>query len=292
MKFGYRDRIILMIAIIVVILGLGIFLLIKPKWEKLNENKQTRETLKTAWDSKMIEFDRIPLKQDNIQKRYETGKVMSEKFTPEMDAIELDKFLQDKFMNNEKFQEDEVELVDNVVISEKGTSALSYYYFTPNIVTYPLYENADLDGSLAAAAAEKLADSRFFASRSTQTVGASNAVLVLNINREDTMSFIDAVNDYAAKNNDTMMIDSIVLEECNFNEDLLPKTDEDGNEIKEDNKEQPENNNGGEAKKGGYTKATISYRVFYMQEPMKPDVGPAYDKTIWDGDAWRTAVAE
>lgn len=290
MKFGYRDRIILMIAIIVIILGLGIFLLIKPKWEKLNNNKVERDNLKTTWDSKLIEFDRIPIRQESIQTRYEEGLDMSKKFAPEMSSIELDKFLQEKFLNNEKFQEDEVALVDQVTISEKATAALNYYYFTPNIVTYPLYENADLDGSLAAAAAEKLADSKLFASRSTQTVGGSNAVLVLETNREDAMSLIDAVNDYAVKNNDTMMITGITMEDCNFHEDLLPKTDEDGNVIEEENETDDEKKNTED--KPGFTKVTISYRVFYMQEPTKPDVGPSYDKTIWDGDAWRTAVAE
>ena len=40
MKLGYRDRVVLIIAIIVVILGIGIFVFIKPKWESLNENKE------------------------------------------------------------------------------------------------------------------------------------------------------------------------------------------------------------------------------------------------------------
>jgi hypothetical protein len=279
-----------MIAIIIVILGLGIFLLIKPKWEKLNENKATREQLTTTWDTKLLEFDRIPLKQESIQKRYEKGLDISKEFTPTMSSVELDKFLQEKFMNTEKFQEDEVLLTDSVSISEAGVSTMSYYYFTPNIVTYPLYENADLDGSLAAAIEEKLADSKLLASRSSQTVGASSATLILRINREDTMALLDAVNDYAAKNHDTMMIDSVALEKCNFNEDLLPKTDEDGNEIEDEDNKKEEETKGSD--KAGYTKVTISYRVFYMQEPMKPDVGPAYDKTIWDGDGWQNAVAE
>jgi hypothetical protein len=277
-----------MIAIIVIILGLGIFLLIKPKWEKLNNNKVERDNLKTTWDSKLIEFDRIPIRQQSIQTRYEEGLEMSKKFTPEMSSVELDKFLQEKFLNNEKFQEDEVALIDKVSISGKSTASLSYYYYTPNIVTYPLYENADLDGSLAEAAEEKLAESKLFASRSTQTVGGSSAVLVLETNREDAMALIDAVNDYAAKNNDTMLIDSITMDDCNFHEDLLPKTDEDGNVIEEKDQEEGTNNDD----KPGFTKVTISYRVFYMQEPTKPDVGPSYDKTIWDGDAWRTAVVE
>ena len=65
MKLGYRDRVVLMVAIIIVILGIGIFVFIKPKWEALNTNKQTLETVQEEWDAKLIEFDRIPKKQEN-----------------------------------------------------------------------------------------------------------------------------------------------------------------------------------------------------------------------------------
>ena len=58
MKLSYRDRIVILIAIIVVILGLGIFLLIKPAWQKLNKSMEEFETLNTEWDAKLLEFAR------------------------------------------------------------------------------------------------------------------------------------------------------------------------------------------------------------------------------------------
>jgi hypothetical protein len=302
MKLGYRDRIVILIAIIAIIVGLGIFVFIKPKWEKLNNNKETLETLNTEWDAKLLEFDRIPARQDNIKERYSQGNQIAQEFTDEMDSVQLENFLRDKFVNNDKFTEDKVKLTDTLSVSDISTSSVNYYYYVPNIVTYPLYEYADLDGSLAKDAAAKLLDSNILSARSSQTVGSGSATMKFVINREDTMELLNQINDYAAKNKDAMLIESVSLKEADFNENIEveedeeagePELDEDGNPIEAapKAKEGTNNNNKNKVKKD-YTEVTVIYRVYYMQEPTEPDVGPKYDKTIWDGDAWRTAVAE
>lgn len=300
MKFGYRDRIVLLIVVIVLILSIGIFAFIRPKVEEYNTNKAKRDSISSEWDAKLMEFSRINQRQDIIRKKYTDAKKVAAEFTPEMNSVEFGEFLQSKFINIEKFQQDEVKLLDQVDLSEKGTSSLSYYYYTPSIVTYPLYEYADLDGSLAAAAEEKMSESNLLGSRASQTVGSSSAKLTLEINREDTMELLNAINDYAKKNNDTMLVESVSLENCDFNEDYVqdgetaapvqqeePELDEEGNPI-----EQTVTNEKDEkipdGVKPGYTKVTISYRVFYVQEPTEPDVGDPYDETIWDGNEWKS----
>lgn len=306
MKFGYRDRIVLLIVVVVVIFLLGIFVFIKPKWESLNDNKTRRSDVAAQWEKKKNEFNLIPRKQEIIQTKYQEGLEESAKFTDEMTSVELGKFIQDKFINIEKFQEDEVEVKDTVKLSEQSTSSLSYYYYTPSIVTYPLYEYADLDGSLKKAAEEKMSKANLLSARGSQTVGSSAASLVLQINREDTMALLDAVNEYAEKNKDTMMIESVSFKNYDFNESYLegdqqpaqpeqpaePELNEEGNPIEQ---EAPQDNN--EEKdipsdvKPGYTNVSIAYRTFYMQEPTKPEVGPAYDETIWDGKEWQDVTA-
>lgn len=297
MKLGYRERITILVVIVIVILGLGIFLLIKPAWEKLSSNKETRDQLQSDWDAKLLEFDRIPARQDNIKQRYKEGVDLSAEFTDEMTSVELDKFLREKFINTPQNQEDEVKVKDAIQISDISTSSLNYYYYVPNIVTYPLYESADLDGSLALDLAQKLLDSNILSARSSQTVGSSAATIKLLINREDTMTLLDAVNEYAAKNKDAMIIEAVQLKEADFNEKLEveeeeaeQQVDDEGNPVAAPKTAAATTTEAG-AKKD-YTEVTISYRAYYMQEPTEPDVGPAYDKTIWDGDAWRTAAAE
>ena len=109
------------------------------------------------------------------------------------------------------------------------------------------------------------------------------------------MSFLDELNKYAKDHSDAMLITSVMLDDCNFNYDLEDGTgaqegqvDADGNPVQQ----AAAKNNNKTGEKKDYTEATIKYRAYYIQEPTKPDVGPAYDKTIWDGNEWRTAVAE
>ena len=306
MKFGYRDRIVLLVVVIVLIFAIGIFVFIKPKWEQLNTNKETRKSVADEWQGKLNEFKLIPSLQGKIKEKYSEGLDLSKNFTDEMNSIELAKFIQDKFINTEKFNEDEVEVKETVKISEQGTSSLSYYYYTPSIVTYPLYEYADLDGSLKEAAEAKMKEANQLSSRSSQTVGSSSAQMTLQINREDTMALLDAIYKYANDNKDTMIVESVSLHECDFNESYLegkeekkpaqkaePKLDDDGNPIEQEEEAQAndEDDEIPDDVKPGYTLVDISYRTFYMQEPTEPEVGDPYDETIWDGKEWQSVTA-
>lgn len=307
MKFGYRDRIVLLVVVIVVIFCVGIFAVIRPTWEKLNTNKEIKKNLESEWTQKLHEFSMIPKRQEIIQNKYEEGTKLAAEFTDEMDSVELGKFLQDNFINIDKFREDEVEVIDTVQLGDKSTSSLNYYYYTPSIVTYPLYEYADLDGSLAKAAEEKMSEAKLLGARSAQTVGSSASTIQLRINREDTMALLDAINQYAKDHKDTMMINSVTLKEAEFNEAYLegeeqpqqqaapaePELDDEGNPI--ENQPAPQanddENNIPADVKPGYTDVTISYRAYYVQAPTKPEVGPSYDESIWEGKEWKAITA-
>jgi hypothetical protein len=291
MKLGYRDRVILIVAIVAVIFIIAIFAFIKPKYEELNNNKTTYQTLSDEWDAKLIEFDRIPSKQNTIKNRYDESLKVADEFTDEMTSIELEEFLKTNFLNTEKFQTDEVVLKNSMAVSDEQTAPVNYYFYVPNMVTYPLYENADLDGSLAVEAAERLMESNILSARSAQTIGVGNSTFTLQINKEDTLDLLDAVKAYAEQHKDAMMISNVVIKEYDFNENVegaqqaAPQLDEEGNPIAPAAVATTE-----EGVKPGYTEVTITYRSLYIQEPTEPDVGPEYDKSIWDTEEWRDPV--
>jgi hypothetical protein len=303
MKFGYRDRIILLIVSIIVIFAVGIFVFIKPKWEKLNTNQETLDTDKENWEKKLAQFNLIPTRQEAIKKKYTEANDIAANFTDEMTSVELDEFLRKEFLNKEDYQKDGVMLKTAYSVSDEQTATMNYYYRTPSIVTYPLYEYADLDGSLKKAAKEKRHDAEILAGRTAQIVGVGSSEFTLLINRKDTMAIVDAVKKYAEDHKDAMMIRSIEMKECDFNENIEDENgeheetyiDADGNEqtrmVKNNNKNGNNNNNGNDQKKKDFTEVKIRYDVYYMQEPTEPDVGPEYKSEIWDGDGWRTAVA-
>lgn len=294
MKLSYRERIVLIVAIVIVIFGIGIFVFIKPTYEKMKKNKETLDTVKAEWQKKLDTFKLIPVRQESINNNYQTGLDLSKDFTDEMTSVEMDEFLQG-FMNTEDFIENKVAVKSKMDVSDEGASAINFYYYAPNVVTYPLYEAADLDGSLAKAAEEKLHDVNLLASKKAQTISAGTETFVVKIKREDLMTFLDAIEKYAKDNKDAMLITSVKLTDCNFNEDLEDgtgaqqgQTDEDGNPVAA----AANANAGKNGEEKDYTEVTVDYIAYYIQEPQKPDVGPAYDETIWNGNEWRTKVAE
>ncbi len=290
MKLGYRDRIILLVVMVIVVFAIGIFAFIKPQWEKLDANKTKLQQAESDWSMKMSDFERINTIRDGIEKRYSESLTICEGFTDEMDSTQLDQFLQTQFMNIEKHIKNDVELAGGSTISDLGTATLAYYYYTPSIVTYPLYEAADFDGSLAKEVQQKCKESIILAARTSQIVGNGNASLTFKINKEDTMALIDAVHQYAVDNKDALLLREVTISEYDFNGDPLERNN-DGEIIgtpptPADDEEELEPD------EYGYTEVTFDFQVYYIQEPTKPDVGDAYDKSVWDGDAWRSYVSE
>lgn len=286
MKLNYRERVILLVVLVVVIFGVGIFAFIKPQWEKLKTNEKKLADAKTAWSTKLAEFDSINEKRDTIVERRNSAYDLSQEFTDEMDAIHLDKFLQEKFINTDKHKEDNVKLVGNLSVSDESSTSIAYYYYTPKILTYPLYENADFDNSLKAATAEKLLESGILSALNAQTVGNSTAQFTLKVNREDTMALIDAVHDYAIQNKDAMILNSVSIADYDFNEYMdeadAKLTDETGKALT--------GSQLAAAVVPEYTTVTFSYTVYYMQEPteVKSLIGPEYNASVWDGKEWKT----
>ena len=293
MKFGYRDRIILLVVCVIVIFGIGIFVFIKPKYEKLKDHRDQRDTLADEWKIQLHEFEMIPTRQTKIEKNYQEATDIAENFTDEMNAVELDQFLQEQFMNIEDHVDDDgkatVKLVSGLSVSDETTASLGYYYYTPSIVTYALYEYADMDGSLAAAAAEKRKEADILSARGSQSVGAGTSSFTVLITREDTMKLIDAIHQYAVDHSDAMLIRSVDFEDYHFNS--VPG--QTGAAAATPGAEGETGatagaNTGITEETEGYTKVTISYDVYYMQEPTKPDVGPSYDASVWDNGQWKT----
>ena len=302
MKLGYRERVALLVVLVILVFGVGIFAFIKPKIEKYNKNRDALKVLQDDWDNQCLQFDRIPGRQENIKKHYQEGLDISKNFTDEMNSVELDEFLREKFMNTDKFKEDKVKLISNFSVSDETTTSMNYYYVTPNIVTYPLVEYADLDGSLEEATKKIRRESDVLSTQTVEAAGAGESKLTVRINREDIMLLLDAVDEYRKAHNDAMLITGVTIADYGFNEDVeeeegeqefVTAVDDEGNEVQvpaaPTNTAKAEN---GETVIPGFTDVDIDYTAYYMQEPTEPEVGPAYDKTIWDTDNWRDPVTE
>lgn len=295
-KFGYRDRIILLVVCVIIIFGIGIFAFIKPKYEDLTKNKKTRETLQNEWEVQLNDFKNINTRQEKIEKNFKEATELAGNFTDEMDSVSFDQYLQKTFMNTEdgdiphivkKENSEETErsmkLYTTLSVSDQSANAINYYYYTPSVITYPLYEYADMDGSLAAATEEKLKESKILSQRGSESVGMGAANFTLRIKRSEVMDLLDYVHKYAVDKKDTMLIRSVAFSDYKFKGTTLDDA------VAATKPSTPSTSTGEDEKKEeGYADVTIAYEVYYMQEPKKPNLGPSYDEKVWEGDAWRT----
>lgn len=296
MKFGYRDRIILLVVCVIIIFVIGIFAFIKPKYEDLTKNKQKRETLQNQWEVQLNDFKNINTRQGKIEENFKKATEIADNFTDEMDSVSFDQYLQKTFMNTEdgdiphivkKEDSEETErtmkLHTALSVSDQSAGAIAYYYYTPSVITYPLYEYADMDGSLAAATDEKLKESQVLSQRGSESVGMGTANFTLRIKRDQVMDLFDYVHKYAVDKKDTMLIRSVSFSDYKFKGTALDDT------AAATKPNTPSTSTGEDEKKEeGYADVNIVYEVYYMQEPKKPDLGPSYDEKVWEGDTWRT----
>ncbi len=271
----------------------------------MNENKTALEKAQTTWEQDLQAFKKIPAHQKVINRKYDEAMAATENFTDEMNSVELDKFLQEQFLNTEENIADGVTLEGSYSVSDEDSSSIGYYYYLPNPVTYALYEQADMDGSIGAAYTTENAIPLLLEEKTEQDVGSGSSEFTVIINRKDTMALLDAVHKYAEDNKDAMIINSVSVEEYQqFNEAVAAAAAQpsqpggaggagaEGGEggAGAEGAAGGENGGeeGGETERPGFTSVTISYTVYYIQEPTKPDIGPEYDENIWNGEEWKT----
>lgn len=209
MKLSYRDRIILIFVSLIAIVLLGIFLGIKPLSQEIKTNRAELEKQEKALAEIQKEIDRIPVLEKDIDESYKASDQIARKFTEQREPNELDKFLQpiidgSAFNVNSTFYPGEPSVVN-----------LEYYYVTPNILTYPLAEAADLDGSLSKEAASKMLNTVVLSARSVEGVAGSSVEFDFKAKKADIMKFIDDIKAL----DETIIVKSIVIDDYTFGED-------------------------------------------------------------------------
>ena len=291
MKLGYRDRIILLVVLVIAILGIGIMVFIKPQWKKLKENEKKFEEVDKKWTETLAEFESINGKRESIMKKRDEAYNMTLDFTDEMDAVALDQFLQEKFINTDQFKADKVKLVSELKVADEKSTAMSYYYYKPETVVYPLYENADFDGSIKVETQKKLRESTVLSAKSAQNIGAGVASFTIKCKRENAMALIDQVHEYAVQNKDAMLLQSVRITDYDFNTDennVVNVVPEEGVEGAIEPTETPAEMNN-EDETPGYTNVAFEMAVYYIQEPteVKEKVGKEYNSDVWKTKEWK-----
>lgn len=197
MKLSKQERIGALIILAIVIIALGVFLLIKPKFE---EAGRTKGTLESRQKELAAAQERQKLKsglRTDIEKEYEEGEHLADMFFPELTSYDADNAFR-AFIK----QLNMPVVVEEITVEEPTTETLSVSFYTPTSVTYALktYVTQGLKPSEEEAKIEARNTALRTALNQSQTVGASRVTFkVTALNRDDMLAFADAVNDYKIK---------------------------------------------------------------------------------------------
>lgn len=210
MKLNYRDRGILLGILAVAILLLGIFLLIKPKANDIKTDNARLETVKAEWDEIETKISEIEPLQEAIRQAYKDASDLAGDFvdvTLVNETYELDQFMQPYI--------DECDLeVSAVDLANTNTQELSYYFFTPEVLTSSMLDAADINGNYQSAIDSVQAESNALSERTAETVMCTQYGFMAKGTKENIWNFMDKINGL----NKAILIDSVNIADYTFGE--------------------------------------------------------------------------
>lgn len=214
MKLSKQERIAAIVVVVLVIIVAGVFLLIKPRIEKIFETKATLESKEREYKEAVNKAEQMePLKAE-ILEAYNKGKNMADRFYPELPSYEADKKFRE-FLS--KAQTKANVLVEDLQVSEPTTATLSSYVYVPAGVQYALkyYVNQGTDTTLDPRLIRQAALQLILGE--AQTIGATTVTFTVQaVTLEDLLKFADAVNDYNVSENGNTVRKAIEIDNVTF----------------------------------------------------------------------------
>ncbi|SEK53231.1 hypothetical protein SAMN02910353_00826 [Ruminococcus sp. YRD2003] len=191
MKLNYRDKIILGALLAFVILLAGFFLLIKPKYTAIKDDKAALTKAEQERDDVDAKISEIKPLQERIKKTYDDTVTLTNDFVAYNDMYNARKV--DQYMQH--FAEDNEVKILNLNATDVGSGSVDYYYFTPTFVGDDLLKAADLNGDRQAANAELSAESDSLKDRTKENILSSNYTIAVTGTRENIWNYLKAIED-------------------------------------------------------------------------------------------------
>jgi hypothetical protein len=263
-EMSYRDKMVILIISIIIILVAGFFALIRPTYNKMVTDTAKYESTKTEWDGIKQKLDAIPALKEGITKMYQDAKkdavVLENKAFGDVDKDYdvkkvnhgLDQFLQQAIDDNS------IE-VTTFTISGAVATDIAYYYYTPNVVTYALLESGDVNGKYAEDITNLLETSQILQEREVATVMGNDVNMSVTGTKENLMTFLDAIKE----NENAVNVSSVTVSNYQFEDGATRQvTDAEGNvqTVADPNAE-------------GKSTMTLTIRFFNAKEIDNPDLG-------------------
>ena len=240
MKLSKQERIAVLVIAVVILLGLGIFLFIVPKFEAIGTSSAS---LLNKQAELQTDIDRAATKEklgEDVINAYNDGRNIADMFFEEMKPYEADNEIREFI---QYCKDNGVNIaVDSMSIGAPTVSTLGFS--TEPVVEYDLKTYATQGQEPSAEELEALNREAIMqaALASTQAVGSIDvSFTVTTLNSDDMLKFIDIINDYYKQEDGGMMRKAIRLSNglsitdtdvekkyADYVDDLTAKAEKDG----------------------------------------------------------------
>lgn len=234
-EMSYRDKMILVIITAIIILAVGFFGLIRPKYNTLVTDRDTCEATKVEWEGIEEKLNEIPVLQTAIKTEADEAEKVAELFVNEAFQTVNDTFdnLKANYILDQYVQPmiDESELeISSFTIGGISSQNLNYYYYTPNVLTYSLLESADINRNYEKQVSDLLKQSNYLKEKATAQVMTNTIDLNVTGTKENLMAFLDKV----IEDENAMLVTSVNISDYKFGAgqtrtENVETTDEEGN---------------------------------------------------------------
>jgi hypothetical protein len=249
MKLSYREKVGLLIVVVLAVIIIFVAWPIKTIKANIKSHKEEQATVQVEYDETQRKIAEIPVIEGNINAVYERSKDLSKKFVSHMDNIDFDKYFE-TLLNKEPYKKsgkNDLEIKDRFTIEEASTGEVPFYYYTPDVITYPILEAADTNGNLLETTDKNLYDKTMNAVTMSELEAQTVEVRTVKVPMKFKKEALLALEDELQKNETGVRIAGVTIDDYTFNYVT---------EIPEDK---------------GYSEGTVTFVFYTMQEIQKPD---------------------
>ncbi len=248
MNLTQKDKITLSILAIVLALFIGVWFILKPAWQEVQESKKDYNELRkdyTALESQVKQIDTV---KQGIQTKYDECIKLAEPFYDDA----TDYALQDEVYN--QLESVGITVTSNTV--SHGIKLLSAYRYKETFLDIPSSEYADINPDVET--------NNGIPAIAPQTVGCYTFNIEFkDADKDKIFEFVENLKTYDHK---TMVVTSLSFEVNEFDVDEEDEEDEDTNPEDSNN----ENNNAPQPEEVELGTGKISLELYYMMTPEKP----------------------
>lgn len=219
MKLSYREKVGLLIVVVLAVIIVFVAWPIKTIKANIKAHKEEQIAVQAQYDETQRKIAEIPVIEGNINAMYESSKGLSDKFVDHMENIEVIHYFEN-LLNKEPYKKagkNNLEVTGGLTVSDAGTGSIPFYYFNPDVITYPILEAADTNGNLLETKDKALYDKTQKALTMSefeqQTVEKRTVTVPMKFKKDALL----ALEDELAKDETGIRISSVTIDDYTFN---------------------------------------------------------------------------